>query len=418
MTTNGDRTRVVVTGLGALSCLGNSVEEYWDGLKAGRSGIRQIRHVSAYKFPCKVSGEVQDFDPTKLIDRKEVRRMGRFSQLAVGAAYEAIEQAKLDLDKEDRDRVGVLLGCGSGGLPETDEQATVKVTRGVLRMSPYYIPMMLANMASANVSRIFGTTGYTNTCITACAASTQALGEAVEAIRRGAADVIISGGTESGICEIGMGGFSTMHALTTYSGEPWRASRPFDKNRDGFAPSEGAGILILESLEHAKARGATPIAEIIGWGVSSDAFHLVQPDDEGKGAAKAMKWAMKDAGVGIEDVDYINAHGTSTPINDRSETLAVKAVFGERSNNVPISSTKSMIGHSLGAAGALEAIASICTIRDGVIHPTINHETPDPECDLDYVPNEARKSDVKTVLSNSFGFGGQNACLVIQRYQA
>jgi 3-oxoacyl-[acyl-carrier-protein] synthase II len=416
MTTNGNRTRVVVTGLGALSCLGNSVEEYWSGLKAGRSGIRQISHVSAYKFPCKVSGEVQDFDPTKLIDRKEVRRMGRFSHLAVGATYEAVKHAGLNLEKEDRDRVGVLLGCGSGGLPETDEQATLKVTRGVLRMSPYYIPMMLANMASANVSRIFGTTGYTNTCITACAASTQAVGEAVEVIRRGAADVIISGGTESGICEIGMGGFSTMHALTTFSGEPWRASRPFDKNRDGFAPSEGAGILILESLEHAQARGAKPLAEIIGWGVSSDAFHLVQPDDEGRGAAKAMKWAMKDAGVGIKDIDYINAHGTSTPINDKSETLAVKAVFGEQARSVPISSTKSMIGHSLGAAGALEAIASICTIRDGVIHPTINHETPDPDCDLDYVPNVARKADVKTVLSNSFGFGGQNACLVINRF--
>jgi 3-oxoacyl-[acyl-carrier-protein] synthase II len=283
-------------------------------------------------------------------------------------------------------------------------------------MSPYYIPMMLVNMAAANISHRFNLTGYTNTCVTACAASTQAIGEAAEVIRRGDADVIVTGGTEAGICEIGMGGFSTMRALSTWSGEPSQASRPFDKGRDGFAPSEGSGILILESLEHAKARGATIHAEIGGWGVSSDAYHLVQPHPEGSGAAKAMNRALTNAGVTINDIDYINAHGTSTPINDASETKAIKAVFGEHAYNVPISSTKSMVGHSLGASGALEAIACISSINDGVLHPTINQDEPDPDCDLDYIPNVAREQEVNVTLSNSFGFGGQNACLVIKKF--
>ncbi|MEX0763013.1 MAG: beta-ketoacyl-ACP synthase II [Dehalococcoidia bacterium] len=416
MTDNGTRTRVVITGMGALTPLGNSVDEFWSGLKAGRSGIAPLEKVDTEGYPCKVGGEVRGYDVTKHVDRKEARRMALFSQLAIGATVEALADSKLDLSNEDPDRVAVLLGCGSGGLPETDEQSRVMVKRGGMRMSPYYIPMMLANMAAANVSRIFGATGYTNTCITACAAGTQAVGEAAEVIRRGTADVVISGGTEAGICQLGLGGFSTIHALTTRNDEPERASRPFDKDRDGFAPAEGSGILILESLEHAQARGANILAEIAGWGISADAFHLVQPHTEGIGAAKAMKWALKDAGAGISDVDYINAHGTSTPVNDRSETLAIKALFGEDAESVPVSSTKSMIGHSLGAAGSLEAIVAVKTIQDGVIHPTINYETPDPECDLDYVPNTAREADVDLVLSNSFGFGGQNACLVIKRF--
>ncbi len=416
MTDNGTRTRVVITGMGALTPLGNSVDEFWSGLKAGRSGIAPLEKVDTEGYPCKVGGEVRGYDVTQHVDRKEARRMALFSQLAIGATVEALADSKLDLPNEDPDRVAVLLGCGSGGLPETDEQARVMVNRGGMRMSPYYIPMMLANMAAANVSRIFGATGYTNTCITACAAGTQAVGEAAEVIRRGAADVVISGGTEAGICQLGLGGFSTIHALTTRNDEPERASRPFDKDRDGFAPAEGSGILILESLEHAQARGANILAEITGWGVSADAFHLVQPHSEGIGAAKAMKWALKDADASISDVDYINAHGTSTPVNDRSETLAIKALFGEDAKSVPVSSTKSMIGHSLGAAGSLEAIVAVKTIQDGVIHPTINYETPDPDCDLDYVPNTAREADVDLVLSNSFGFGGQNACLVIKRF--
>ena len=402
--------------MGAITCLGNSVKQFWTGVKNGQSGIREISLVSPDGFPCRVSGEIQDFDPTEHMDRKEARRMARFSQFAVVAAAQAVEDSGLDFEKEDLDRIGVLIGSGSGGLPETDQQAEIRVKRGVGRMSPYYIPMMLVNMAAANISHRFNLTGYTNTCVTACAASTQAIGEAAEVIRRGDADVIVTGGTEAGICEIGMGGFSTMRALSTWSGDPSQASRPFDKGRDGFAPSEGSGILILESLEHAKARGATIHAEIGGWGVSSDAYHLVQPHPEGSGAAKAMNRALTNAGVTINDIDYINAHGTSTPINDASETKAIKAVFGELAYNVPISSTKSMVGHSLGASGALEAIACISSIKDGVLHPTINQDEPDPDCDLDYIPNVAREQEVNVTLSNSFGFGGQNACLVIKKF--
>ena len=414
--TSNSKTRVVVTGMGAITCLGNSVEQFWTGVKNGQSGIRKISLVSPDGFPCSISGEIQDFDPTEHMDRKEARRMARFSQFAIVAADQAVEDSGLDFEQEDLDRVGVLIGSGSGGLPETDQQSEIRVKRGVGRMSPYYIPMMLVNMAAANISHRFNLTGYTNTCVTACAASTQAIGEAAEVIRRGDADIIVTGGTEAGICEIGMGGFSTMRALSTWSGDPTQASRPFDKGRDGFAPSEGSGILILESLEHAQARGASIYAEIGGWGVSSDAYHLVQPHPEGSGAAKAMNRALTNAGVTINDVDYINAHGTSTPINDASETKAIKAVFGEHAYNVPISSTKSMVGHSLGASGALEAIVCISSINDGVLHPTINQDEPDPDCDLDYIPNVSRELEINVTLSNSFGFGGQNACLVIKKF--
>jgi 3-oxoacyl-[acyl-carrier-protein] synthase II len=414
MTNN--ETRVVVTGLGAITCLGNSVDEFWTGLKDGQSGIREISLVSPDGFPCKVSGEIQDFDATEYMDRKESRRMARFSQFAVAAAHQAVNDSGLDLEKEDLDRIGVLIGSGSGGLPETDQQAEIRVKRGVGRMSPYYIPMMLVNMASANVSHTFNLTGYTNTCVTACAASTQAIGEAAEVIRRGTADVIVTGGTEAGICEIGMGGFSTMKALSTWDGDPARASRPFDKGRDGFAPAEGSGILVIESLEHSQARGAHIYAEIGGWGVSSDAYHLVQPHPEGSGAAKAVKRALENARVELNEIDYINAHGTSTPINDASETKAIKAVFGEQAYNIPISSTKSMVGHSLGASGSLEAIACINSINDNLLHPTINQEEFDPDCDLDYIPNVARETEVNITLSNSFGFGGQNACLIIKQF--
>jgi 3-oxoacyl-[acyl-carrier-protein] synthase II len=414
--TNNNETRVVVTGLGAITCLGNSIDEFWTGLKDGQSGIREISLVSPGGFPCKVSGEIQDFDATEYMDRKEARRMARFSQFAVAAAHQAVNDSGLDLEKEDLDRIGVLIGSGSGGLPETDQQAEIRVKRGVGRMSPYYIPMMLVNMASANISHTFNLTGYTNTCVTACAASTQAIGEAAEVIRRGAADVIVTGGTEAGICEIGMGGFSTMRALSTWDGDPARASRPFDKGRDGFAPAEGSGILIIESLEHAQARGAHIYAEIGGWGVSSDAYHLVQPHPEGTGAAKAVTRALENARVELDEIDYINAHGTSTPINDASETKAIKAVFGEQAYNIPISSTKSMVGHSLGASGSLEAIVCINSINDNLLHPTINQEESDPDCDLDYIPNVARETEVNITLSNSFGFGGQNACLIIKQF--
>ena len=407
--------KIVVTGIGIMSCLGSSVEEFWGALKKGKSGIRQISQVDPDSFPCKVSGEVQDFIPKDWINPKEAKRMGRFSQLAVAASKIAVEQSGF-LGKVDPSRIGVLLGCGAGGLPETDQQAKVKETRGVMKMSPFYIPSMLPNMASANVSRIYGATGYNNTCITACAASTQAIGEATEMIRHNKADVIITGGTESGICEIGMGGFSTMHALSTWEGDPSSASKPFDLNRDGFAPAEGSGILVLESESHALARGAKPIAEIAGWGVSSDAFHLVQPHEKGLGAVSAMNNAIEDAQIDKSEIDYINAHGTSTPVNDRIETLAIKTLFKKEAYKIPISSTKSMIGHALGASGAMEAIAGIESTIENVIHPTINLNDPDPECDLDYVANVSRTKEINYVLSNSFGFGGQNACLIIKKY--
>jgi 3-oxoacyl-[acyl-carrier-protein] synthase II len=414
--TSNNETRVVITGMGAITALGNTVDEFWAGIKHGKSGIREISLVSPDGFPCSVSGEIQDFDATDYMDRKEARRMARFSQFAVAAAHQAVKDSGIDFEKEDPDRIGVLIGSGSGGLPETDQQSEIRVKRGVGRMSPYYIPMMLVNMAAANISHTFNLTGYTNTCVTACAASTQAIGEAAEVIRRGTADVIVTGGSEAGICEIGMGGFSTMRALSTWSGDPAKASRPFDKGRDGFAPAEGSGILIIESLEHAKARGAHIYAEVGGWGVSSDAYHLVQPHPEGFGAAKAIKRALDNAGVELDEVDYINAHGTSTPINDAAETKAIKAVFGEQAYKIPVSSTKSMVGHSLGASGALEAIVCINSINDNILHPTINQEESDPDCDLDYIPNVARELEVNITLSNSFGFGGQNACLIIKQF--
>ena len=407
--------KVVVTGIGIMSCLGSSVEKFWGALKNGKSGIRQILQVDPNSFPCKVSGEVQNFIPKDWMNPKESKRMGRFSQLAVAASKIAVDQSGF-LGKVDPSRIGVLLGCGIGGLPETDQQAKVKETRGVMKMSPFYIPSMLPNMASANLSRIYGATGYNNTCITACAASTQAIGEASEIIRHNKADVIITGGTEAGICEIGMGGFSTMHALSTWEGDPSLASKPFDLNRDGFAPAEGSGILILESESHALSRGAKPIAEIAGWGVSSDAFHLVQPHEKGLGAVSAMNNAIEDARIDKSEIDYINAHGTSTPANDRIETLAIKTLFKKEAYKIPISSTKSMIGHALGASGAMEAIAGIQSTIENVIHPTINLNDPDPECDLDYVPNVSRTKEINYVLSNSFGFGGQNACLIIKKY--
>ena len=413
-----DRKRVVVTGMGVMSPLGQSVDEYWTGLAQGKSGIGPMTLCDPTGFPCRISGEVRGFDPGRYIDPKDARRMARFSQLAVAAAALAVEDAGLDLSREDEERMGVVMGNGSGGLPTTEENARVLAARGGMRISPFYIPMMLANMAAANVSRMFHLKGYTSTVVTSCAAGTQGIGEAAEVIRRGTADVVLAGGCEAGICQLGLGGFNVIKALSQQNDEPEKASRPFDARRDGFVPSEGAALLVMESLEHAMDRGAEILAEVAGLGVSSDAYHAVQPDEDGSGAARAIRWALADAGVAPENVDYINAHGTSTPLNDIAETRAIKKVFGERAYKVPINSTKSMIGHALGGGGALEAVASIKTILEGVIHPTINYEYPDPECDLDYVPNVARRQRVDTVLSNSFGFGGQNACIVLRRFEA
>ena len=407
-----DRTRVVVTGMGVMAPTGQNVEEYWDNLVSGVSGIGKITLCDASEFPNDIAGEVTGFDASQYANAKETRRMARFSQMAVAAAATAIENSGLNLSEEDGERLGVVMGNGNGGFPTTEENAETLFGRGGMRMSPFFVPMILPNMAAAQISRIYGLQGYTNTVITACAAGNQAIGEAAEVIRRGAADVVLGGGCEAGISRLGLGGFHVIRALSRYKGEPAQASRPFDADRDGFVPAEGAGVLVLESMEHAINRGADVIAEILGYGVSSDAFHAVQPDKNGEGAARAIKFALRDADLVPADIDYINAHGTSTPLNDASETKAIKKAFGEAAYSVPISSTKSMTGHALGGAGAIEAVAVVKTIETGIIHPTINLTNPDEDCDLDFVPNEARKVDVRSALSNNFGFGGQNACVV------
>ena len=412
-----ERKRVVVTGMGAMTPLGETIDEYWGNLIKGVSGIGPMTQVDPTGFPTSIAGEVRSFDPATYIDAKEARRMARFAQLGVAAALRAAENAGLDASTIVSEESGVVLGNGNGGMPTTEEQAKVLFDRGGMKESPFFIPMVLPNMAAAQISRILGLKGYTNTVITACAAGTQAIGEGAEVIRRGTAKVVFAGGTEAGICQLSLGGFSVMRALSTRNDEPQKASRPFEANRDGFVPGEGAGILVLEEMEHAISRGVPILAEIVGYGVSSDAYHPVHPDENGEGAARAMSWAIADAGLTPPDIDYINAHGTSTPVNDAIETLAIKLVFGDGAYHVPISSTKSMIGHAMGGSGGVEAVAAVKTIQTGIIHPTINYETPDPACDLDYVPNEARKKDVRTVLSNSFGFGGQNACLVIRRFE-
>ena len=414
---DNNRRRVVITGMGAITPLGMTIDEYWGNLVAGKSGIAPGVLCDYSEYPCQIAGEVTEFDAGDFMDRKESRRIARFSQMAVAAAGLAIENGGLDMSKEDPERLGVVMGNGNGGFPVTEENARIMMQRGGMRVSPFFIPMILPNMAAANVSRIYGLKGYTSTVITACAAGNQAIGEAAEAVRRGAADVILGGGCEAGICQLALGGFNVIKALTRNNDEPEKASRPFDAKRDGFVPAEAAAVFVIESLEHAIDRGANVLAEVAGYGVSSDAFHAVQPDEDGAGAARAMRWALENAGVGIDEVDYINAHGTSTPKNDHVETLAIKTIFGERAYSVPISSTKSMIGHALGGAGAVEAVACIQSIAHNEIHPTINYEFADPDCDLDYVPNVSRKTRVDTVLSNSFGFGGQNACLVFRRFE-
>ena len=412
-----NRKRVVITGLGAMTPLGESVDDYWENLVHGNSGIGPMTLADPTGFPCKIAGEVRGFDPQNYIDGKEARRMARFTQLGVAAALRAAESAGLNESNIVSEESGVVLGNGNGGMPTTEEQARVLFERGGMKESPFFIPMVLPNMAAAQISRTLNLKGYTNTVITACAAGTQAIGEGAEVIRRGVSKVVFAGGTEAGICQLSLGGFSVIKALSTSNDDPQKASRPFEANRDGFVPGEGAALLVLEEMEHAISRGAPILAEIVGYGVSSDAFHPVHPDENGEGAARAMAWSITDAGLNPQDIGYINAHGTSTPLNDAIETMAIKRVFGEHAYQVPISSTKSMIGHAMGGSGAVEAIAAVKTIQTGIIHPTINYQVPDPACDLDYVPNKARESDVRVVLSNSFGFGGQNACLVIGKFE-
>ena len=415
---NGNgRRRVVITGAGAITPLGHNVAEFWENLVAGRSGVAPMTLCDTTGYTCTVAAEVKDWRPEDLIDRREARRMARFSQFAVASALQAVADAGLDLEHEDRTRVGVMLGNGNGGYPDIEEAVRTIVGRGGMRIEPLFFPKSLPNMAAAQVSLQLGLKGYTSTIVTACAASTQAVGEAAEMIRHGRADVMLSGGTEAGISQLGLGGFAVMRALTTRNDEPERASRPFDAERDGFIPAEGGACFVIESLDHAQARGAPILAEILGYAASADAYHIVAPSPDGEGASRTMTWAMEDAHVRPEEIDYVNAHGTSTPLNDAAETMAIKAAFGEYAYQVPISSTKSMIGHALGGSGALELVACLKTLLTNTIHPTINLEHPDPACDLDYVPNVARRAEVRTILKNSFGFGGQNACLVLRRYE-
>jgi 3-oxoacyl-[acyl-carrier-protein] synthase II len=411
-------TRVVVTGMGAITPIGLTVEKFWESALEGRSGITILESFDHSQYPVHVAGEIKDFEPEQYMDRREARRMGRFSQFAIAATKQALTHAELDLDAVDRDRVGVLIGNGIGGLQETQGAVRTLEERGGMKIDPFFFPKMLPNMAAAHIALQFGARGYNNTVITACAAGTQAIGDALDLVRSGRVDAVITGGTEAALTEVGLCGFAVIRALSTNNDvPPDKVSRPFDAKRDGFVAGEAAGILILENLEHAKARNAPILAEIAGYGACNDAFHVVAPRDDGDGARRAMAEALRDAGVEPGDVDYINAHGTSTELNDKSETAAIKKLFGEDAYKVPISSTKSMVGHSFGAAGAVESIATVQTIRTGWLHPTINYENPDPDCDLDYVPNTKRPTEVKVALKNSFGFGGQNACLVYKRYE-
>jgi beta-ketoacyl-acyl-carrier-protein synthase II len=414
-----DSQRVVITGLGAFSPLGHSVDELWAGLVAGRSGVGPITQFDTGDLPCKIAGEVKDFKPTDYINVKEARRMGRSSQLAIATAHQALADAGLSmpLPEDLQERAGVCVGTAMGPFEKSDEEIQIYRKRGWRATNPFALTSSLANMPAHHISMVAQTKGPIATPVNACASGTQALVEGAEYIRRGQADVMIAGGVEGLIIEYGIAGFSAMRALSLMNDDPTHASRPFDKTRDGFVLSEGCGLMVLESLEHARARGAHIYAEVLGGASSSDAYHMAAPDPTGAGAVRAMKWALRNAGVETKEVDYINAHGSSTPLNDSMETLAIKTLFGEQAYNIPISSTKSMIGHCMGGAGTLEAIACVKTIQTGTIHPTINYQTPDPECDLDYVPNVARQANVHVTLSNSFGLGGNNACVVLGQYQ-
>ncbi|MBT3555434.1 MAG: beta-ketoacyl-ACP synthase II [Chloroflexi bacterium] len=409
--------RVVVTGIGLVTPVGSDRKTTWDSLLQGKSGIDYISLFDAEGFESRIAAEVNDFDAAPLLGRKEARRLDRFAQFACVAALEALEDAGIDMATEDADRVGVLIGSGVGGIITITEQHKILLNKGPKRVSPFLVPMMLGDMASGQVSMMIGAKGPNFSTVSACATGTDSIGEALEMIRRGRADVVIAGGTEAAVCEIGVAGFNSCMALSTRNDDPQAASRPFDTGRDGFVLGEGAGLVVLESLEHAEKRGANVLAELAGYGASSDAHHVTQPHPEGEGAARAMKWAIEDAKLVPENVDYINAHGTSTPLNDKFETIAMKRMYGDHAYNLKISSTKSMTGHLLGAAGGIEAAFSVLAIKEGIIPPTINLDDVDPDCDLDYVPNKAVKQKVDVAMSNSLGFGGHNASLVFKSFQ-
>ena len=410
--------RVVVTGLGALTPLGNTADEFWLALTQGRSGIGPITRFDVTGYPTRIAGEVKGFDELKYVDKKDARRLDPYLKYAMACSVMAVEDAGLDMGKIDATRFGVLIGSGIGGISTLLEGERTRLEKGFARVSPFVIPMLIVNMAAGLVSMRFGAKGPNSSVVTACATGNHALGDAYRIIQRGEADLMIAGGAEAIIIPLTIAGFCAMKAMSTRNDEPEKASRPFDAHRDGFVCGEGGGIVVLEALEHAVPRDARIYGEIIGYGMTADAHHMTAPDPTGDGAARAMQAALRDAGLAASDVGYINAHGTSTPYNDKFETMAIKRVFGDHAQRLAISSTKSMTGHLLGAAGGIEAIATVLALHHGLLPPTINYETPDADCDLDYVPNQARKQDVEFALSNAFGFGGTNATLAFRAYRA
>jgi len=408
--------RVVITGIGAVTPLGNSLEETWEGLKSGVSGISRITLLDTSDYSSKIGGEVKDFDPTEKLDRREARRMDRFCQFAMYAGIEAVDDSSIDFENCDRDRIGVIVGSGIGGMLAFETQVKNVLEKGPRKISPFFIPAMISDIAAGHLSIRYGLHGPNFATTSACATSGHAIGCAMRSIRYGESDVMLTGGAEAPITPVGLGGFCAMRALSTRNDDPERASRPFDKERDGFIIAEGAGIIVLEELEHALSRNAIIYAEIVGAGFSGDAYHITAPPEDGRGAAKSMQAAIRDSGLESKDIDYINAHGTSTPLNDAAETQAIKTVFGDYAHQIPISSIKSMVGHTLGAAGALELISTILTIKHSIIPPTVNYENPHPACDLNYTPNDAVQKEVNAALSNTFGFGGHNASIAVKKY--
>ncbi|MTI47694.1 beta-ketoacyl-ACP synthase II [Sporosalibacterium faouarense] len=412
------KKRVVVTGIGIISPVGIGKDNFWSSIKEGKSGIGPITRFDTEGFPTKVAGEVKDFNVTDYIDKKEAKRMDRFTHYAVAASKLAVEDSKLDLENINNDKFGVILGSGIGGLETFEEQHEKLLNKGPRRVSPFFIPMMIGNMAAGQVSIMLGAKGANETIVTACASSTNAIGDSFKIIQRGDAEIIVTGGAEASITPMAVAGFSSMKAMSTNNDNPGKASRPFDKNRDGFVMGEGAGILVLEDLEHALKRGAHIYAEVVGYGMSSDAYHMTAPADNGEGAFRAMEMAVNDADINPSDVDYINAHGTSTELNDKFETAAIKDLFKDHAYKLKVSSTKSMTGHLLGAAGGIEGCICALSIDNSFIPPTINYETKDENCDLDYVPNKGVNQDVNYAISNSLGFGGHNASILLKKYTA
>ena len=411
------KKRVVVTGVGLVSALGLDTEETWKGLLEGRAGVGLITRFDAEQFPARIAAEVKGFDPLVFLDTKNARKMDQFIQYAIAASEHAMRSACLTISSHQAERVGVYIGSGIGGFESIEREHKKFLKSGSRRISPFFIPSTIVNLAAGRVSIRFGAKGPNSASCTACSAGTHALGDSFKIIQRGDADVMIAGGSEAAITPMGVGGFAAMKALSTRNDEPEKASRPFDRDRDGFVIGEGSGIVILEELEHARRRNARILAEVVGYGMSGDAYHVTAPAEDGSGAVRVMAETIRDAAIDASEVDYINAHGTSTPFNDRIETKAIKTVFGERASRLPISSTKSMTGHLLGAAGGLEAGIAVLAIRDRVLPPTINLENPDPECDLDYVPHRTRKADIRYAMSNSFGFGGTNAAILFKRHE-